>query len=89
MIEKVWYKENKKERDIDVLGKEKGTLREEKGALGSEKVKYFGTKFESYKVKCFGTEGISGLESKIFISIISASSYPGGKIFFSTKKWKF
>ena len=34
-------------------------------------------------------EGASGLESKVFISIISASSYPGGKILFSTKNESF
>jgi hypothetical protein len=36
----------------DVLGKGKG-------ALGSGCVKYFGTQFESYKVKYFGTSGVS------------------------------
>lgn len=34
-------------RGRDALEKEKGVLREEKSALGSESVKYFGTKFES------------------------------------------
>jgi len=48
------------------LRKEKGTLREEKGALGSEKVKYFGTKFESYKVKYFGTGGSKWFRVKGF-----------------------
>ena len=41
-------------RDRDVLGKEKGVLGEEKGALGSESVKYFRTKFEFYNVFYFG-----------------------------------
>ena len=37
--------------------KEKCVLGKEKCVLDSE-VKYFGTKFESYKVIYFGTEGI-------------------------------
>jgi predicted membrane protein len=48
----VWCIENKeRERNIDreVLEKDKSVLREEKDALGSEKVKYFGT-IKSYKV---------------------------------------
>jgi hypothetical protein len=32
--------------------------KKEKGALGSEKVKYYGTKFEFYKVFYYGTEGV-------------------------------
>lgn len=46
-------------RDRDALRKEKSVLREEKCAFGSENVKYFGIKFESYKVKYFSTEGTS------------------------------
>ena len=37
--------------------KKTSVLGEEKDALGSEKVKYFGTQFESYKVKYFGMRG--------------------------------
>ena len=45
-------------RDRDVLGKEKGVLGEEKGALGNENDNYFGTKFGCYKIKYFETEGV-------------------------------
>ena len=41
--------ENKHERDRG--NRDKDVLREEKCALESEKVKYFGTKFKSYKIK--------------------------------------
>jgi hypothetical protein len=34
-------KRSSRSRDRDVLGKEKGKLEKQKGALGNEKVKYF------------------------------------------------
>lgn len=51
-------------RDND--GKRNGVLVEEKCALRSEKLKYFKTKFESYIVNYFGTEGVIYFESNTF-----------------------
>ena len=49
-------------RDRDVVGKReiKDVLEKEKGALGSENIKYLGTKFECYKIKViyFETSGV-------------------------------
>ena len=52
--------------------KKTSVLGEEKDALGSEKVKYFGTQFESYKVKYFGMEGVSQLYYRDFTWIVYA-----------------
>lgn len=57
---KVWFIENKErnieKRERDALGKGEDVLGE--GALGSKNNNYFGTKFESYNVNYFGTEGV-------------------------------
>jgi hypothetical protein len=42
----------------------KDVLEKEKGALGSENVKYFGTKFECYKVIYFGRREYITLSSR-------------------------
>lgn len=59
-------------RARDVLRKEKGILGEKKGALESECVKYLGTKFESYKLKYFGTEGV------LLYATVCSREGPGG-----------
>jgi hypothetical protein len=50
--------ERNRDRDVLVLEEEKGALEGEKYALESESVKYFETKFESYKVFYFETKGV-------------------------------
>jgi hypothetical protein len=54
------HKKRERDGDRDVYGK-KGILEKEKCALGCYKVKYFGTKFESYEVMYFGNERIMEL----------------------------
>jgi hypothetical protein len=51
------HEEEEEEMEIEMYWK-KGVLEKEKCALGCYKVKYFGTKFDSYKVMYFGKEGI-------------------------------
>jgi len=50
-------REIERNRDRDVLGKEKRFVGGREMCIW-KCVKYFGTKFESYKVKYFGTEGV-------------------------------